>query len=71
MVAQYQGIANFKVTRHIVWIQAREDPKNQWLQLRYCFKEEDVEMAIKDWHEDWRIPYLNQDIPVDKEAKAG
>jgi hypothetical protein len=64
VVAQYQGIANFKVTRHTVWIQARKDPENQWLQLRYCVKEEDVEMAIKDWHDDWRIPDLNQEMPM-------
>jgi hypothetical protein len=63
MVAQYQGIANFKVTRHAMWIQAWKDPDNQWLQLCYCIKEEDIEMAIKDWNDDWRIPVLNQEIP--------
>jgi hypothetical protein len=60
------------VTRHTVWIQAKKDPKNQWLQLRYCIKEEDIEMAIKDWHvDDWRILDLNQEMSVDKEANAG
>jgi hypothetical protein len=71
VVAQYQGIANFKVTRHTMWIQAQKDPNNQWLQLRYCIKEEDIEMAIKDWNDDWRIPVLNQEMPTDKEVEAG
>jgi len=35
VVAQYQGIANFKATRHAMWIQARKDPDNKWLQLCY------------------------------------
>jgi hypothetical protein len=61
-VAQYQGISKFKATRHRVWIQAWKDPKNQWIQLRYC---------IKDWHDDWRIPDLNQDMLADKEVDAG
>jgi hypothetical protein len=29
VVAQYQGIANFKVTEHTMWIEARKDPDNQ------------------------------------------
>jgi hypothetical protein len=59
VVAQYQGITNLKVTRYTVWIQECKDPENEWLQLRYCVKEEDIEMAIKDWHDDWRIPAMN------------
>jgi hypothetical protein len=39
--------------------------------MRYCVKEEDVEMAIKDWHDDWRIPELNQEMFIDKEDDAG
>jgi activator of 2-hydroxyglutaryl-CoA dehydratase len=34
VVAQYQGISNFKVTKHTVWIQTQKYPENQWLQLR-------------------------------------
>jgi len=52
MFIQYQGIANFKETRHAMWIQARKYPYNQWLQLRYCIKEADIDMAIKDWYDD-------------------
>jgi hypothetical protein len=52
VVMQYQDIAKFKVTRHAVWIQPRKDPKKEWLQLRYCVKEEGIEMAFKDWHDD-------------------
>jgi hypothetical protein len=33
VVTQYQGIANLKQNMHTMWIQARKDPDNQWLQL--------------------------------------
>jgi hypothetical protein len=52
VVAQFRDIANFKATRHNMWIQARRDPGKEWLQLRYCVTEEDVEMAMRDWHDD-------------------
>jgi hypothetical protein len=28
-------------------------------------------MSIRDSNDDWRIPYLNKEIPVDKEAEVG
>jgi hypothetical protein len=52
VVTQYQGIENFKATGNTMWIQEQKDHNNQWLQLWYCVKEEDVEMAIKDWNDD-------------------
>jgi hypothetical protein len=33
VVAQYQGIANFRATHHTMWIQAHRDPTKEWLQL--------------------------------------
>jgi hypothetical protein len=68
-ITQYQGIANFKATRHAMWIQAWKYPDNQWLQLRYCIKEVDIEMAIKDWDDNWRIPVLNREIPTEMEEE--
>jgi hypothetical protein len=52
-----------------MWIQAWKDPNKQWLQLRYCITEGDIEMAIKDWEDDWRIPVLTQDIPAGAEEE--
>jgi hypothetical protein len=49
VVAQYQGIAKFKETGHVVLIQEQKDIEKEWLQLQYCVKEEDIEIAIKDW----------------------
>jgi hypothetical protein len=71
VVAQYRDITNFKVTRHTVWIQARRDTKREWIQLRYCIKEEDVDMDIKDWQDDWRVSFFTQEIPTNKEDDAG
>jgi hypothetical protein len=71
VVTQYQDISNFKETRDTLWIQARNDPGKEWLQLQYCVKEEDIEMTIKDWKDDWRVPILIQEMPMDKEVDAG
>jgi hypothetical protein len=46
-----------------------KDPDNQWLQLRYCIKQVDIEMAIKDWEDDWRIPVLIREIPAEIEEE--
>jgi hypothetical protein len=43
----------------------------EWLQLRYCVTEEDIEMAMRDWHDDWRIPVLTQEVPKGTEVDAG
>jgi hypothetical protein len=71
VVAQYQGIENFRATCHNMWIQACRDPTKEWLQLRYCIKEEEVEMEIRDWKDDWKIPVITKEIPKGKEVEAG
>jgi hypothetical protein len=52
-----------------MWIQAHKYLDNQWLQLRYWIKEVDIEMAIKDWEDDWRVPILIREIPIEIEAE--
>jgi hypothetical protein len=39
--------------------------------LRYYIKEEDIEMDIKDWQYDWRVPVQTQEMPTDKEDDVG
>jgi hypothetical protein len=63
-VACYQDIANFKATQHAMWIQAHKDPNKQWLQLQYCITEGDIDMVIKYWEDDWKIPSLTKYIPA-------
>jgi len=41
-----------------------KDPNKKWLQLRYCITKGDIEMAIKDWEDDWRILVVTPDIPT-------
>jgi hypothetical protein len=36
VVEEHKDIPNFQVSRHNVWIQAKRDPKKNWLQMRYC-----------------------------------
>jgi hypothetical protein len=71
VVTQYQGIAKFKATRHNMWIQACRDPKKEWLQLRYCVNTEEVDWAIKDWEDDWKVPVITKELPKDKETEVG
>jgi hypothetical protein len=57
-----------------MWIQAWKDPDKQWLQMRYCITEGDIDMVIKDWEDEWRIPVLTQDLPertTEEEAGQG
>jgi hypothetical protein len=39
--------------------------------LWYCVKEEDIEMAIRDSQDDWRVLVLNQEMSMDKEDDVG
>jgi hypothetical protein len=39
--------------------------------MQYCIKEEDIDMAMKNWQDDWRVTFLTQEIPTGKEANAG
>jgi hypothetical protein len=36
VVKEYQIIDKFQASRHNMWIQAKRDPKKEWLQWRYC-----------------------------------
>jgi hypothetical protein len=62
VVAHYRDIANFKATRHAMWIQVWKDPNKQWLQLHYYIMKGDIDMVIGDWEDDWKIPFLTQDL---------
>jgi hypothetical protein len=39
--------------------------------MRYCIMEDDVEMAMRDWPDDWKIPVLDQEVPQGTEVDAG
>jgi hypothetical protein len=69
--AQLMDIANFKASRNNMWIKVCRDPRKEWLQLRYCIMEEDVEMAMRDRHDDWKIRVLIQEVPKGTEVNAG
>jgi hypothetical protein len=56
VVQENEGIANFKASRHHLWIQARRDPKKKWLEMRYCTSREEVDWIVKDWPVQWKVP---------------
>ena len=47
VVEENKGVENFKDSRHNMWIQAKRDPKKEWLQLRYCVTKEEVQWSMK------------------------
>jgi hypothetical protein len=54
-----------------MWNKARRDIGKEWLQMRYFVMEEDTEMAIRYWPDDWKIPFLDQEVPKRTEVDAG
>jgi hypothetical protein len=72
VVKENEGIANFKASRHHMWIQARRDPKKKWLEMRYCTMREEVEWIVKDWPVQWKVPVTQKKGTKPKEqAEAG
>jgi hypothetical protein len=52
LVKEYKKIANFKASRHNMWIQEKMDPNKEWLHMRYCVIEEDLQWVMKYWQEE-------------------
>jgi hypothetical protein len=51
-----EGIANFKASRHHLWVQDTRDPKNKWMEMRYCTSREEVEWIVKEYPAQWKVP---------------
>jgi hypothetical protein len=45
-----------------MWIHAQKDPGKQWLQMHYCITEGNIDMVIKEWEDEWKIPFLNHEF---------
>jgi len=71
VVMQFKDIANFKAFRHNMWIQVHRDLGKEWLQLRYYVMEEDIEMAMRYFPDNWKIPFLTQEVPKGTEVDTG
>jgi hypothetical protein len=57
-----------------MWIQVQKDPNKKWLQMHYCITKGDIDMVIKYWEDEWKIPVLTQDLPertTKEEARQG
>ena len=53
LFSQYDGVANFRANMHIVFIQARADPKHQWFKLPYVVTKEDILAVVQQWPAEW------------------
>jgi hypothetical protein len=54
-----------------MWIQARKDLDKQWLQMRYCITEGDIDMVISEWADEWRIPTITQEVSRKNNRRRG
>jgi hypothetical protein len=45
-----------------MWIQPRQDPDKQWLQMRYCITKGDINMVISECLDEWRIPSIPREV---------
>jgi hypothetical protein len=41
-----------------MWIQSKQDPDKQWIQMRYCIIEGDIEMVINEFPNELMIPTI-------------
>jgi hypothetical protein len=71
VVAQYQGIVNFRFTHHTMWIQESRDLAKEWMQLCYYINGEDVEIVMQDWNDEWKIPIIHKEVPMGKVVEVG
>ena len=45
--------------------------EKEWLQLRFYINAKEVEVAMRDWKNDWKIPVITKEMPKGKEVDAG
>ena len=55
VVKEHEGIANFKASRHNIWIQARRDPKKTWLKMSYSIKIEEFQWVLVECPDQWKV----------------
>jgi hypothetical protein len=55
VVKENEGIANFKASRHNIWIEAKRDPNKTWFTMQYCITSEEVQWVIKEWLDQWEV----------------
>jgi len=57
---EHQSIDNFRDSKHNMCIQAKRDPKKEWLQLRYSVIAKELQWAMKYWTKEWSVPVASK-----------
>jgi hypothetical protein len=47
---------HFKAGCHHIYVQAKKNPKHQWLPTQYKLMEEEMGHIMVNWDEEWKIP---------------
>jgi hypothetical protein len=56
LVEVYTLIAWFREDRHHIYIQAKKDPREEWVQKKYKITKEDIHLIMQDWDPYWKVP---------------
>jgi hypothetical protein len=55
VVKEHEEIANFKASRHNIWVQAIRYPKKTWLRMHYCITTKEFQWVLAKWHDQWKV----------------
>jgi hypothetical protein len=64
IVQEFGQIENFQASHHSMWLQEKRDPTKEWLQLSYCVMMQDIQMEVKEWPEEWKVPMIPKTMPT-------
>jgi hypothetical protein len=56
LVETYTPVARFRADQHHIYIQAKKDLREEWVQTKYKITKEDIHLIMQDWDPEWNIP---------------
>jgi hypothetical protein len=56
LVDAYGLVVEFQEDIHHMYIKAKKDPREEWVQMKYKIAEEDIQLIMQDWEPDWKVP---------------
>jgi NACalpha-BTF3-like transcription factor len=56
LVEAYGPFAEFYADMNHMYIKAKKDPREEWVQTKYKIMEEDIQLVMQDWEPDWKVP---------------
>jgi hypothetical protein len=70
-VQEFGQVANFRETRHSLWLQEKRDKAKEWLQLNYCVMTEEIQREVQEWPKEWKVPVIPTTVPSPQTQTQG